>query len=160
VATETRELKITTPSDLEIVLERAFDAPRDLVFAAFTEEEHIPNWMLGPEGWTMPVCEIDLREGGTWRVVWRKSEGEEMVITGAFTEVAPPERFVKTEAWGGDWAETLNTTEFAEDGDRTIVTETMLYPSKDARDRALASGMEGGTSISYDRLDAYLATLG
>jgi uncharacterized protein YndB with AHSA1/START domain len=158
-ANDTRETTFTTPSEREIRLERAFGAPRELVFAAFTEPEHVPHWMLGPDGWSMPVCEIDLREGGTWHFVWRKGDGEEMAMTGVFKEVAPPEKLVQTEAWGGDWAETLNTTSFAEDGDSTIVTLTVLYPSKEARDRALATGMKDGASTSYDRLARYLETL-
>jgi uncharacterized protein YndB with AHSA1/START domain len=159
-ANDTRETTFTTPSDRELSFTRTFEAPRDLVFAAFTDPEHVPNWMLGPEGWSMPVCEMDVREGGTWHFVWRKGDGEEMAMTGVFKEVSPPEKVVQTEAWGGDWAETLNTTSFAEDGDRTIVTQTILYPSQEARDRAMATGMKDGASVSYDRLAAYLATVG
>jgi uncharacterized protein YndB with AHSA1/START domain len=158
-ANDTRETAFTTPSDREISLVRRFDAPRDLVFAAFTDPEHIPHWMLGPDGWSMPVCELDLREGGAWHFVWRKDDGEEMGMTGVFTEVSPPEKVVQTEAWGGDWAETINTTAFAQDGDATIVTQTILYPSEEARDRALGTGMSDGASTSYDRLARYLATL-
>ena len=158
--TDTHQLEITTPSETEIALERAFDAPRELVFAAFTDAAHLPRWLTGPEGWTMPVCEIDLREGGAWRVLFRNGDGEEMEITGVFKEIKPPEKVVQTERWGGDWPETLQTTTFAQDGERTIVTQTLLYPSTEARDKALASGMKEGTSVSYDRLAEYLASQG
>ena len=79
----------TTPSDLEIVATRVFEAPRELVFDAWTSPEHLPHWMLGPTGWTMPVCEIDLRPGGAWRFVWRKDDGSEMAMHGIYDEVIP-----------------------------------------------------------------------
>jgi len=97
----------TTPSDREIVMKRVFDAPRRLVFEAWTNPKHLPHWMLGPEGWTMPVCEIDLRPGGAWHFVWRRSDGTEMQMRGLYREITTPERLVCTESWGGDWPETL-----------------------------------------------------
>ncbi len=148
----------TTPSDREVVITRVVDAPRRLVFDAFTKPEHVPNWMLGPEGWTMPVCEIDLREGGTWRFVWRRSNGTEMGMRGVYKEIVPPERVVTTESWGADWPETLNTLSLSEKDGKTTITQTILYPSKDARDAALKTGMKDGASQSYDRLDTYLRT--
>ena len=83
-------LKVTTPSDREIVMTRVFDAPRRLVFEAWTNPEHLPHWMLGPQGWTMPVCEIDLRPGGAWHFVWRRSDGTEMGMHGVYQEIVPP----------------------------------------------------------------------
>ncbi len=148
----------TTPSDREVVITRVVDAPRRLVFDAFTKPEHVPNWMLGPEGWTMPVCEIDLREGGTWRFVWRRSNGTEMGMRGVYKEIVPPERVVTTESWGADWPETLNTLSLSEKDGKTTITQTILYPSKDARDAALKTGMKDGASQSYDRLETYLRT--
>src|SRR5437868_2464553 len=94
-----KPLQVTTPTDLEIVVTREFDAPRTLVFEACTDPELIPRWMLGPEGWTMPVCEIDLRVGGSYHYVWRKSDGAEMEMRGTYREVKPPERVVNTESW-------------------------------------------------------------
>lgn len=91
----------TTPSDREIVMTRVVDALRCLVFEAWTNPEHVPHWMLGPEGWTVLVCEIDLRPGGTWHFVWRRSDGTEMGMRGVYREVRPPERVVCTESWGG-----------------------------------------------------------
>src|SRR5258705_10886957 len=98
--TDTGALQITTPSDREIVVTRVFDAPRRLVFEAWTNPKHVPRWLLGPDGWTMPVCEIDLRPGGSWHFVWRKSNGTEMAMRGAYREVTPPERLGNTEGWG------------------------------------------------------------
>jgi uncharacterized protein YndB with AHSA1/START domain len=112
--------------------------------------------MLGPEGWTMPVCEIDLRVGGTWHFVWRKSDGTEMAMTGTYKEVVPPERLVSTESWGPNWPETINTMVFTEHDGKTTATTTILYPSKEAREAALKSGMKEGIAISYNRLDAAL----
>jgi uncharacterized protein YndB with AHSA1/START domain len=155
----TATLKVTTPTEKEIVVTRVFDAPRRLVFEAWTNPKHLPKWMLGPEGWTMPVCEIDLRPGGAWHIVWRKSDGAELEMRGAYREVAPPERLVSTESWGGDWPETLNTLILSEENGKTTATSTMLYPSKEARDAALKSGMKEGMSSSYDRLEQYLASL-
>lgn len=146
----------TTPSDREIAMTRVFNAPRELVFAAWTDPEHVPHWMLGPEGWTMPVCEIDLRPGGAWRFVWRKPDGAEMEMDGEYREIDPPGRLVSTERWGGDWPETLNTMVLTEEDGRTTMTVTMLYPSRAARDAALETGMQEGASMSFDRLDAYL----
>ena len=80
-----------------------------LVFDAWTNPTHVPQWLLGPEGWTMPVCEIDLRPGGSWRYVWRKTDGTEMAMAGSYREFAPPERLVSTERWGPEWPETINT---------------------------------------------------
>jgi uncharacterized protein YndB with AHSA1/START domain len=151
---------LTTPSYREIAVTRVFDAPRRLVFDAWSRPEHVPGWMLGPDGWTMPVCEIDLRRGGAWRFVWRRADGSEMEMRGEYREVAPPERLVSTESWGGDWPETLNTLLLSEEDGRTTVTQTMLFPSREARDAALATGMKEGVSQSYDRLDTYLWTLG
>ena len=77
-------LNVATPTDREIVMTRAFNAPRGLVWDAYTSPNLLPRWMLGPDGWTMPVCEVDLRLGGEWRFVWRRSEGSEMGMRGAY----------------------------------------------------------------------------
>ena len=149
---------ITTPSDTEVVMERVVSAPRPLVWETYTDPKHPPQWMLGPEGWSMPVCEIDLRPGGTWHFVWRKADGEEMAMTGAYTEVEAPERLVQTESWGEDWPETLNMVLFTEEPDGgTRITTTIVYPSKEARDAAMATGMQDGADQSFDRLEQYLA---
>jgi len=149
-------LAVTTPTEREIVMTRVFDAPRKLVFDAWTNPKHVPHWLLGPEGWSMPVCEIDLRPGGKWRFGWRHSDGREVEMTGEYREVVPPERVVNTERWGPDWPETINTLVLTEENGKTTVALTTLYPSKEARDAALKTGMEKGVAISFDRLDEYL----
>jgi len=149
----------TTPSDREIVATRVVDATRSLVWEALTSPEHVPHWMLGPEGWTMPVCEIDLRPDGEWHFVWRGPDGAEMEMRGVYREVVPPERLVNTESWGGEWPETLNTLVLTEEDGKTTMVSTVLYPSKDAREAALGTGMKEGWSASYDRLDDYLRTV-
>ena len=158
-ANRSAETTYTTPSDREILGTRVFDAPRELVWAAWTSPEHLPHWLLGPEGWTMPVCEIDLRPGGAWHFVWRRSDGTEMEMRGEYREVEPPVRLVHTEAWGGDWPETLNTLILSEEDGKTTMAQTVLYPSKEARDAALATGMKDGASVSFERLDEYLLTM-
>jgi uncharacterized protein YndB with AHSA1/START domain len=150
----------TTPSDRELVMTLVVDAPWRRVFDAWTKPEHLPHWMLGPSGWTMPVCEIDLRPGGAWHFVWRRSDGTEMGMRGIYKEVAPPERLVSTESWGGDWPETTNTLILSEEHGTTRITQTVLYPSKSARDAALATGMKDGVSQSFERLAEYLRESG
>jgi len=158
-ANRVEKATFTTPSDREIVVTRVFNAPRRLVFDAWTNPEHLPHWMLGPDGWTMHVCEIDLRPGGAWRFAWRHADGTEMEMRGEYREVVRPERLVNTESWGGDWPETLQTMILSEEeGGRTRMTSTVLYPSKEARDAALKTGMKEGMSLSFSRLDEYLRT--
>lgn len=159
MTTPTGETTITTPSDREVAIARTFDGARDLVYEVWTSPEHVPHWMLGPDGWTMPVCEMDLRPGGSWRHVWRKTDGEEMEMTGDYREVEPPARLVSTERWGADWPETVNTIEFVEEAGRTTVTMTILYPSQEARDAAMATGMAEGADQSFARLDERLRAL-
>src|SRR5262249_22172650 len=91
-------LQLTAPGDREILMTRRFDAPRDLVFEAWTTPELVRRWLLGPPGWSMPVCEIDLRVGGSYRFVWRRDDdGREMAMGGVYRDVAAPERIVATE---------------------------------------------------------------
>jgi uncharacterized protein YndB with AHSA1/START domain len=152
-------LNVTTPTDREIVVTRVFNAPRNLVFDAWTNPKYLPQWMLGPDGWTMPVCEIDLRPGGSWHFVWRHSNGKEMEMRGEYREVKPPERVVSSESWGPDWPESLNTVVFSERDGTTTATITLLYASMEARDAALKTGMKHGMALSYDRLENYLSSL-
>jgi len=146
----------TTPSDREIVSTRVFAAPRRLVFAAFTDPAHVPNWLLGPDGWTMPICEIDLRVGGAWRYVWRNpGDGREFGMQGVYREIDAPAKVVNTEVFEG--SEAVNTLELTEQDGHTLMVHTMVMPSKEARDAALATGMTDGADTSYDRLEGYLA---
>jgi uncharacterized protein YndB with AHSA1/START domain len=151
-------LTVTTPSDREIMITRLFDAPRRLVFDAMISPELLGRWLLGPPGWSMVVCEMDLKVGGAFRHVWRNTDGTEMGMSGVYREIVPPERIVRTEAFDGYPGESLATVVLSEQGDRTMLTLTVLYPSKEARDGTLASGMEGGVAASYDRLEVLLTT--
>lgn len=149
----------TTPSDREAAFTRVVNAPRRLVWEAWTSPKHLPHWMLGPEGWTMPVCERDLRPGGAHRSVWRRADGSEMEIRGVHKEVTPPERLVATESWGRDWPETINTLVLTEQEGQTTITLTILYPSREARDKALETGAKEGMDQGFNRLDVYLPTM-
>jgi len=154
-----RGLTLTTPTEREIAMTRVFDAPRRLVFDAMTRPELVKRWLLGPPGWSMPVCEIDLRVGGTYRYVWRGADGTEMGMRGVYREIAPPERLVATESFDESWypGKAQVTTALVERDGRTTVTITVLYESREARDTALASNMEKGVAASYDRLEEILA---
>jgi uncharacterized protein YndB with AHSA1/START domain len=147
---------LTMVSDEEIAISRAFDAPRQLVFEAHTNPEHVSQWLLGPEDWTMPVCEIDLRPGGSWHFVWQHADGRRLDMSGVYREIVSPERIINTERWGPEWPETINTMLFTERDGETTVTQIIRYPSKEARDAALATGMMSGVERSYDLLDALL----
>ncbi|MDP3749785.1 MAG: SRPBCC family protein [Phenylobacterium sp.] len=152
-----KTLEITAPSDREIVVVRDFDAPRRLVFDCMTKPDLLRRWMLGPPGWTMPVCEIDLRVGGAYRYVWHGENGEEMGMGGVYQEVAPPDRLVATELFDGAEDPSLVTSELVEHGGRTTLTTSILYPSKAVRDAMLATDMAAGMEAGYARLDALLA---
>ncbi len=157
----TETLKLMTRGDREIVMTRVFDDPRTLVFDAITKPELVKQWLLGPPGWTMPVCEIDLRVGGAYRYVWRNASGKEMGMGGIYREISAPARLVATEKFDEAWypGEALNTTILAEQDGRTLMTSAMLYVSKEARDAVLKSGMERGVAASYDRLAELLASV-
>jgi uncharacterized protein YndB with AHSA1/START domain len=157
--TNAETFTVTTPTEREIVVTRVFHAPRKLVFEAWTNPKYLPNWMLGPDGWTMPVCEIDLRPGGSWHFIWRHADGKEMEMRGVYCKVQPPVRLVSSESWGPGWPDTLNTLELSEDDGKTTATITILYASKEARDAALNTGMKKGMALSYDQLEAFLKSL-
>ena len=153
-------LKLSTSSDREIVMTRAFDAPSHLVFDALTKPELIKRWLLGPPGWSMPVCEVDLKVGGHYRYVWRHdSDGRDMGMGGIFREIVAHKRLVQTEKFDESWypGEALATAVLVEQKGRTTLTTTVLYESREARDGVLKSGMERGVAASYDRLEELLA---
>jgi len=153
--------KVTTPSDREIRLTRLFDAPRNLVFEAMTKPEHVTQWWgrLG-EGYSVPVCEIDLRPGGAWRFVNRTPKGQLVAFYGVYREIAPPERLVYTEIFEQfPDTESVVTAVFTEENGKTRLTVTALYPSLEVRDVVLKSGMEKGAAISYDRLEDVVSRL-
>lgn len=144
-----------TPNDRELVITRTFDAPRALVWTAFTDPRHVPNWYTGPDGFTMPICEIDLRPGGTWRYGWRNAQGREFEATGTYRDVEPPKRFVIVTSSNGE--ESTQTTTFTEVNGRTTVTVWMRFASQASRDRGIPFA-KIGTEPNYARLDAYLAS--
>ena len=146
---------VSTPSDREIQMTRVFDAPRALVFEAMTKPEHIKNWWgnLG-EGYSVPVCEVDLRVGGKWRFVNRTPNGEEATFYGEYRDVKPPDRVVFTEIFEPfPDAVSVVTSVLTEENGKTRMVATVEYPSREVRDMVRATGMERGAAISYDRLD-------
>lgn len=156
----TGQLKITTRGDREIFMTREFDAPRKLVFDAFTKPELIRRWLLGPPGWSMPVCEVDLRVGGKYRYVWRHTNGNEMGMGGVYWEIVPPERIVATEKFDEAWypGESVGTVVFLERGARTTIKQTILYDSRETRDAVMKSPMQSGVAAGYDRLETLLSS--
>lgn len=151
-------LQVTTPSDREIAMTRVFDAPRRLVFDAMTRPELLKRWLYGPEGWSMVVCELDLRVGGAYRYVWRMGDGPEMGMGGIFREIVSPERLVATERFDESWypGEAVSTMVLVEEGGKTTLTLTVRYESREARDAVLKSGATSGVAAGYDRLAGLL----
>ena len=151
-ATETN-LKLTTPTDREIAMTRVFDAPRMAVFDALTKPEVLKRYFATP-GWSLVVCEADLKEGGAYRYVWLGDDGAEMGMRGVYREIVAPERIVNTESFDEPWypGEALDTTVLAEQDGKTTLTLTVLYESREARDIVLKTDMEQGLSVIYDKL--------
>lgn len=156
--TKTGALQLSTPTDLDVVITRVLDAPRGMVFDAFTKPDLVRRWLLGPPGWTMPVCEIDLRVGGKYRYVWENADGQRMAMGGTFTEIVRPARMVATQLFDEDWTggETLVMTEIVELKGKSTVTTTVHYASREARDAALQTGMAQGMESGYERLEDLL----
>lgn len=156
--TETAALKVSTPTDREVVITRVFVAPRGMVFDAHTKPDLVRRWLLGPPGWMMPVCEIDLRVGGKYRYVWQHADGQRMGVGGKFTEIVRPSRIVITQLFDEDWTggATLVTTDLVEQSGKTTLTTTVRYASREARDAALQTGMTTGMEAGYDRLEELL----
>ncbi len=152
-------LSVTTPTEREIVLTRVFDAPRSRVFEAYTKPQMMKRW-FAPRGWSLAVCEVDLKVGGAFRLVWRGPDGKEMGMGGVYREIVPPERMVHTELFDEDWTggETLATSVFTEQGGKTTLTTTMLYASQEIRDAVFKSGMARGVGDTYDKLAEFLAS--
>ncbi|MEO7142193.1 MAG: SRPBCC family protein [Bryobacteraceae bacterium] len=154
----TGTLKVTTPTSREIVMTRVFDAPRRLVFDAFSKPELLKHW-FGPRGWSLVVCEIDLKVGGVWRFVLRGPDGKEMGMRGVYREIAPPERSVHMESFDDYPGESQVTAVFVEHGGKTTLTATVLYASQEIRDAVINSGMEHGAAESYDKLAEMLEVI-
>jgi len=157
--TNTGQLQITARGEREIMWTRDFDAPRSLVFDALTKPELIKRWLGVRGGWSLAVCEVDLRVGGSYRYVWRGPKGE-MGMGGVFREIVPPERIVTTEVFDDPWypGGAVGTAVLVERGGKTTLTHTVLYDSREARDGVLKSPMESGVVESYNTLETLLAS--
>lgn len=154
--TSKHTMTVTLPSDLEIQCTREFQAPRDLVFEAFTGAEHLKHWW-GPARYEATVCEVDFRVGGKWRIVQKDAQGNEFGFSGEIKEIVRPERIVQTFEWDGMPGHvSTDTAEFEERDGMTIFTARSLFASKEDRDGMLQSGMEEGAAESYDRLEEYV----
>lgn len=155
------KMTVTTSGDHEVVITRTFDAPREVVWDTMSKPDLLKRWMFGPPGWTMTECVEDARVGGSFRWAWSGPNGAAMTMTGTYREVRRPERAVRTECFElgcpNQMGEQLTTLVLTEQGGKTLLTLTIAYPSREARDGALASGMEHGMSAGYDRLDEMLA---
>jgi uncharacterized protein YndB with AHSA1/START domain len=152
-------MRVTTPTEREIMITREIDAPRDLVYAALTSAEHIPHWW-GRAKSTLSHCEIDARPGGRWRFVERDPDGNEFGFRGEFRELDPPARIVQTFEWEGLPGHISVETMTLDDlGSRTRITVRSLFDTVEDRDGMLQSGMETGAAESYDRLERYVVSL-
>ncbi len=160
-AANSHTFKVTTPSDNEIRITRVFDAPRHLVFEALTKPEHVKRWWgILDDGYTVPVCEIDLRVGGAYRYTSRMPNGETVTFYGVYSEIMPPERLVFTEIYEPfPDSSSMCTAVLTDEKGKTRLTLTASYPSIEVRDMVLNSGMERGAAISYDRLEEVAAEL-
>lgn len=155
-------LKVTTPTDTTIVLTRTFNAPRRLVWEAFTTPDKMRRWMLPPPGWTLTICECDARAAGALRLVWKSEDADPaMSLLGVFTEAVAPERMIHTEFMvlgsGQPIGSQVETHEFAEENGVTTMRITQVYSSNEARDCAIESGACPGMEAGFEQLDALLA---
>jgi uncharacterized protein YndB with AHSA1/START domain len=156
--------QVTLPSEREVKVTRSFRAPRALVYRAYTEPELVRRWLLGPPGWSMPVCEMDVRVGGRYRWRWRSEEdGSEFGFAGSFRDLQPSSKIVHTESYdpgtlaeGYPPGEAIVTVTFSEDNGITTVTTLIDFGSKDVRDAAVATGMTDGMEQSYQLLSRLL----
>ena len=148
-------IEVTTPSPSSVQVVRSFKAPAQLVWDFHTRPQLIKQWLLGPDGWTMPVCEMDLRVGGRYRYGWHNTEGKQpdFAFTGELREIDPPTRIVHTESMEGSPGEAIVTTTFVERNGITTITVLMDYGTQELRDMVVATGMPDGMATSYDRLD-------
>ena len=153
-------LQVTTPSAREIAMTRVFAAPRTMVWDALTKPELVKRWLGVRAGWTLPICEIDLRVGGSYRYLWRGPDGQEMGMGGVYREIVAPERMVATEVFDQKWydGDALDTTVLVEKGGKTTLTTTVLYASQKVRDAVLESPMKEGVGEGYDKLEEVLAS--
>jgi uncharacterized protein YndB with AHSA1/START domain len=164
MAAAIEKAQVILPSDREVKVTRSFSAPRALVYRAYTEPSLLRRWLLGPPGWSMPVCEMDVRVGGRYRWRWHNDQdGSEFGFSGTFREVQPAAKLVHTEAYesgtvdfGYPGKEAIVTLSFTENAGVTTVTTLIDFGSKEARDSAVATGMTDGMEQSYQLLDGLL----
>lgn len=154
----TGTLQVATPTEREIVMTRVFHAPRQLVFDAYSKPELLKRW-FGPRGWSLAICEIDFRVGGSWRFVLRGPDGREMGMRGVYREIVAPERTVHSESFDDYPGESIVTAVLVEMDGKTTLTTTMLYESHEIRDAVIKSGMEHGAAESCDKLAELLETI-
>ncbi len=163
MTTTIEKAQVELPNDHQVKVTRRFAAPRELVFKAYTTPSLMQRWLTGMPGWTMPVCEMDLRVDGEYRWRWRNEQGNEFGFFGTFSEVTPPARISHTQYYdpgdiGGDMGNGATiTVEFVDDEHGTTMTTLMDFGSMEARDAALSTGMTDGMEISYRQLDEMLA---
>jgi uncharacterized protein YndB with AHSA1/START domain len=163
--TSNRTAVVTLPTDTQIKITREFDAPKHLVFKAYTTPEHISRWWTAKRG-TMRVCEVDLRVGGRWRYVMDTPDGVEVAFHGEYREIVPDEKLVSTEVYEGapvpegvDLPETINTLTLTEVNGRTTLTIVVETPDKFVRDAIVESGMEDGLQDALDVLEEIAASI-
>ncbi len=156
---ETGKLKVAAQGDREIVMTREFNAPKTMLFDAWTKPELVTRWLAGPDGWTMTMCDINLQVGGSYRYEWSHRNGQKMGMGGVYREIVPAERIVATEKFDESWypGGAIVTTRLNEKGGITTVETTVTYDSAEARDGVLRSPMESGMALGYDRLEKMLA---
>ncbi len=149
------KLSLTTEGDTVVVVRRRFAAPPEDVFRAHVDPELIPLWMTGPDGWTMPVCQIDARPGGRMRYEWTDGQGNGFYLTGELVELDPPRRIVHVERMHlpDPTPDNRVETTFTADGDGTLMVMRMTLPDAATRAAMLATGMEHGMEDSYARLE-------
>jgi uncharacterized protein YndB with AHSA1/START domain len=154
-------LRITTPSDVEIAMTRVFDAPRAMVYDAFTKPELLKRWLGVFGGWTLDECEVELRVGGAYRYLWHGPDNAAMGMRGVYREIVPGERIVNTQTFDDPWyeSEAVGTLVLTEQNGKTTATNTVRYASKEIRDAVLKSPMEHGVAAGYNALDDLLAHL-
>ncbi|MBK9148558.1 MAG: SRPBCC family protein [Flavobacteriales bacterium] len=152
------KVEIVAHSERAIRITRSFNAPHEMVFDAMTRSEMMMNWFHGATGWTLVVCEIDLRVGGSYRWVWRNTDGQEMGMGGVYKEIVRPKRLVTSEKFDQAWypGEAVGTMVLTEEFGRTLMTLTVEYESPTARDGVLAAELGDGMEVGYQRLDRFL----
>ena len=160
---ENTKTQLSLPSDQEILITRTFDAPRDIVWQMWTKAEHLQQWW-GPKGWSLPVCEIDFRPGGTWFYCMQGPDGMQSCGKATYLEIEAPERIVYEDAFTDADGNSLEEMpvghiilRFAEAGGKTTVINNVRYPTKADRDKVIEMGMEVGIDQTLNRLEAYLA---